>query len=139
VLARSHANTSGEHPANVGRVGEIELRRVRDVVGQSREAPTYLVDRLWPRGVRKDALDVDAWLKDAAPSAELRRWFHEDRSRWAEFRERYRSELDADPSVAEPLLSSLRDGSVVLLTDAKDRDRNHLVVLREWLLEQRGA
>jgi uncharacterized protein YeaO (DUF488 family) len=139
VLARSHANTSGEHPANVGRVGEIEVRRVRDVVGQSREAPTYLVDRLWPRGVRKDALDVDAWLKDAAPSAELRRWFHEDRSRWAEFRERYRSELDADPSVAEPLLSSLRDGSVVLLTDAKDRDRNHLVVLRQWLLEQRDA
>jgi uncharacterized protein YeaO (DUF488 family) len=139
VLARSHANTSGEHPANVGRVGEIEVRRVRDVVGQSREAPTYLVDRLWPRGVRKDALDVDAWLKDAAPSAELRRWFHEDRSRWTEFRERYRSELDADPSVAEPLLSSLREGSVVLLTDAKDRERNHLVVLREWLLEQRDA
>jgi uncharacterized protein YeaO (DUF488 family) len=120
-------------------VGEIEVRRVRDVVGQSREAPTYLVDRLWPRGVRKDALDVDAWLKDAAPSAELRRWFHEDRSRWTEFRERYRSELDADPSVAEPLLSSLREGSVVLLTDAKDRERNHLVVLREWLLEQRDA
>jgi uncharacterized protein YeaO (DUF488 family) len=117
-------------------MGNIELRRVRDVVGQSRETPTYLVDRLWPRGVRKDALDVDAWLKDAAPSSDLRRWFHQDRSRSTEFAERYRAELDERPDAAEPLLDALRNGSVTLLTDAKDRDRNHLVVLREWLLER---
>jgi uncharacterized protein YeaO (DUF488 family) len=117
-------------------MGEIELRRVRDVIGDRRDAPTFLVDRLWPRGVRKDAVDLDGWLKDAAPSTELRRWFHQDRDRWPEFRDRYRSELDDHPDVAEPLLDAVRDGSVVLLTDAKDRERNHLVVLREWLLER---
>jgi uncharacterized protein YeaO (DUF488 family) len=117
-------------------MGEIELRRVRDVVGTPREAPTYLVDRLWPRGVRKDGVDIDEWLKDAAPSTQLRRWFHQDRDRWAEFRDRYRSELDDHPEVADPLLDASRAGPVVLLTDAKDRERNHLVVLREWLLER---
>jgi uncharacterized protein YeaO (DUF488 family) len=120
-------------------MGEIELCRVRDVVGQSRESPTFLVDRLWPRGVRKDSLDIDAWLKEVAPSTQLRRWFHQDRSRWTDFRDRYRSELDADPAAAEQLFDALRAGSVVLLTDAKDRERNHLVVLREWLLEQHDA
>jgi uncharacterized protein YeaO (DUF488 family) len=116
-------------------MGEIELRRVRDMVGESRPAPTYLVDRLWPRGVRKDSLDLDGWLKDVAPSTDLRRWFHQDRDRWAEFRERYRVELDDRAEAVAPLLGALRDGSVVLLYDAKDRDRNHAIVLREWLLE----
>ncbi|HYJ66350.1 MAG TPA: DUF488 family protein [Nocardioidaceae bacterium] len=116
-------------------MGEIELRRVRDVVGESRQSPTYLVDRLWPRGVRKDGVDLDGWLKDVAPSTELRRWFHQDRSQWAEFRERYRAELDDDPEAASPLLEALRNDSVILLFDAKDRERNHAIVLREWLLE----
>jgi uncharacterized protein YeaO (DUF488 family) len=119
----------------LGRMGEIELRRVRDVVGESRQAPTYLVDRLWPRGVRKDCLDYDDWLKDVAPSTELRRWFHQDRGEWAEFRERYRAELDAHPEAATPLLAALRGDSVVLLFDAKDRERNHAIVLRDRLLE----
>ena len=117
-------------------MGEIELRRVRDVVGQSREAPTYLVDRLWPRGVRKDALDVDAWLKDVAPSTELRRWFGHDPDRWEEFATRYRAELAKRPEAAEPLLDALRAGPVVLLYDAKDAEHNQAVVLREWLLER---
>jgi uncharacterized protein YeaO (DUF488 family) len=117
-------------------MGEIELRRVRDVVGDRRDAPTYLVDRLWPRGVRKDSLDLDGWLKDVAPSTELRRWFHQDRSQWEEFRERYRAELDDAAEAATPLLEALRDGRIVLLYDAKDRDRNHAMVLRDWLLDR---
>ena len=117
-------------------MGQIELRRVRDVVGESRQSPTYLVDRLWPRGVRKDSLDIDGWLKDVAPSTELRRWFHRDRSEWAEFRERYRAELDDRPEAARPLLDALRGGSMTLLFAAKDRERNHAVVLREWLIER---
>lgn len=118
-------------------MGEIELRRVRDVVGLPREAPTYLVDRLWPRGVRKDALDIDAWLKDVAPSTGLRRWFGHDSTRWEGFRERYRAELDADPDAARPILDALRNGPIVLLYGARDPEHNQAVVLREWLLGRR--
>ena len=116
-------------------MGEIELRRVREVVGHPSESPTYLVDRLWPRGVRKEELDIEAWLKDVAPSTELRRWFGHDPNRWEEFRERYRAELDERPDSAQPLLDALRDGPVVLLYDAKDTDHNQAVVLRDWLLD----
>ncbi len=117
-------------------MGDVMLQRVRQVVGLHSESPTYLVDRLWPRGIRKDALDMDGWLKDVAPSTELRRWFGHDPNRWAEFRERYRAELDARPDVAYPLLDALRDGPVVLLYDAKDTDHNHAIVLRDWLLSR---
>ena len=121
-------------------MSEIEIRRVRDVVGVPRESPTFLVDRLWPRGVRKESLDLDGWLKEAAPSSQLRRWFHADwDQRWPEFQDRYRAELDDRPEAARPVLDALRRGPVVLLTDAKDRERNHLVVLREWLLERAGG
>jgi uncharacterized protein YeaO (DUF488 family) len=118
-------------------MGEVVLRRVREVVGLRRESPTYLVDRLWPRGVRKDALDMDGWLKDVAPSTELRRWFGHAPGRWEEFRERYRAELDARPDAADPLLDALRDGPVVLLYDAKDTEHNQAIVLRNWLLSRR--
>ena len=119
-------------------MGEVVLRRVREAVDARRESPTYLVDRLWPRGVRKDSLDVDAWLQDVAPSTGLRRWFGHDPERWVEFRERYRAELDSRPDAAQPLLDALRDGSVVLLYAAKDTEHNNAIVLREWLLEQLG-
>lgn len=119
-------------------MGQIELRRVREVVGRPGEAPTYLVDRLWPRGVRRDSLALDAWCKDLAPSTELRRWFGHDPRRWEEFRERYRAELDAHPEAARPLRAAVRRGPVVLLYDAKDERHNQAIVLREWLLEQLG-
>jgi uncharacterized protein YeaO (DUF488 family) len=117
-------------------MGDVMLRQVREVVGLRRESPTYLVDRLWPRGVRKEALDIDGWLKDVAPSTELRRWFGHDPERWEEFRERYRAELDARPDSAQPLLDALDDGPVMLLYDAKDTDHNQAIVLREWLLDR---
>ena len=118
-------------------MGEVTIRRVREVVGLRRESPTYLVDRLWPRGVRKDALDMDGWLKDVAPSTELRRWFGHDPERWDEFRERYGAELDSRPGSAQPLLDAMSDGPVVLLYDAKDTDHNQAIVLRDWLLSRR--
>jgi len=119
-------------------MGEVVLRRVREAVDARRESPTYLVDRLWPRGVRKDSLDVDAWLKEVAPSAELRRWFGHDPERWEEFRERYRAELDSRPDSAQPLLDAMRGGPVVLLYAAKDTKHNNAIVLREWLLHRLG-
>ena len=113
--------------------GDVVLRRVREVIGLHRERPTYLVDRLWPRGVHKDALDIDGWLKDVAPSTELRRWFGHDPERWEEFGRRYRAELDSRPDAAQPLLDALRSGPVVLLYDAKDTEHNQANVLRDWL------
>lgn len=118
-------------------MGEVTIRRVREVIGQRRESPTYLVDRLWPRGVRKDAIDMDGWLKDVAPSTELRRWFGHDPERWAEFRTCYGAELDSRPESAQPLLDALRDGPVVLLYDAKDTEHNQAIVLGDWLLSRR--
>ena len=117
-------------------MGDVVLRRVREVVGLRRESPTYLVDRLWPRGVRKNALDIDGWLKDVAPSTELRRWFGHDPERWDGFRERYRAELDSRPDSAQPLLDALRGGPVVLLYDAKDTEHNQAIVLGDWLLSR---
>jgi uncharacterized protein YeaO (DUF488 family) len=94
----------------------------------------FLVDRVWPRGVRKEGLHLEAWLRDVAPSTELRRWFGHEPERWAEFRRRYAAELDANPEAWRPLLDAARAGDVVLLFGAKDPERNNAVVLREHLL-----
>jgi uncharacterized protein YeaO (DUF488 family) len=88
-----------------------------------------LVDRLWPRGLRRDGAQIDLWLKDVAPSANLRRWFGHDPARFAEFSRRYQAEMD---QLSEPLqtLSRLaRKGTVTLLFGAKDREHNQAMVL----------
>jgi uncharacterized protein YeaO (DUF488 family) len=120
----------------------IHLERVYDEVraeehpGQGQEPPPgqrFLVDRLWPRGVRRNAVDGDPWLKDVAPSPGLRTWFGHDPGRFAEFARRYRAELDARPDVLEPILAAARKGPVTLLYAAKDTEHNHAVVLRDHL------
>jgi uncharacterized protein YeaO (DUF488 family) len=93
----------------------------------------FLVERLWPRGVRKDALELDAWLKDVAPSHELRRWFGHDPARWAEFRKRYASELDARPDPWHEILSAAKGGTVTLLFSARDTLHNNAVALKSYL------
>jgi uncharacterized protein YeaO (DUF488 family) len=116
-------------------VHRIEIARVYDA-----DLPAgrrFLVDRVWPRGVRKEDLGLEAWLKDLAPSTELRRWFGHDPGRWEEFRRRYTAELAAHPDAWRPLLEAARGGDVVLLFAAKDADRNNAVVLRDHLLAQR--
>ncbi len=113
----------------------IRLKRAWDNVAED-DGARYLVDRLWPRGVKKDDLAIAGWLKDVAPSNELRRWFHgEDRS-WDEFRRRYAREIDAHPEALAPLLDAARAGNVTLVYAGRDRDRNNATVLRE-ILEQR--
>lgn len=98
-----------------------------------------LVERLWPRGVAKAALEMDAWLKDAAPSTELRRWFNHDPERWTEFQRRYRAELAAHPDAWEPILEKARRGRVTLLYSAHDVEHNNAVVLRDFLLARLKA
>lgn len=121
--------------------GEIRVRRVYDATPDS--APCFLVDRLWPRGVKKKSLRLQAWLKDAAPSDALRRWFGHDPAKWAEFRRRYFAELDRRPGALKPLLEAAARGPVTLLFASRDLRHNNAVALAEYLTrrfhEQRPA
>jgi len=93
----------------------------------------YLVDRLWPRGVKKESLAIKAWLKDAAPSNELRTWYHYDLSLWDEFRRRYFKELEKNPQSWQPLLEAARQGTVTLLYSSQLAEHNNAVALKEFL------
>jgi len=95
-----------------------------------------LVERLWPRGQTREAVAADAWLKEVAPSSELRRWFHHDPERWAAFQVRYRQELESNPQAWLPLIERLRHQNVTLLYSAKDEHHNSALVLRDFLQEQ---
>lgn len=96
-----------------------------------------LVDRLWPRGVSKAALRLDAWLKNVAPSTELRRWFGHRPERWDAFQSRYCAELDASPEAVNELLGWLDAGPVTLIYAARDPEHNHARVLRDYLQRNR--
>jgi uncharacterized protein YeaO (DUF488 family) len=98
-----------------------------------------LVERLWPRGMKKEALDADAWLKDVAPSTPLRKWFGHRVERWDEFRRRYRAELRANPEAWSSILAASKRGTVTLLYSAHDLEHNGAVVLREYLTERARA
>ncbi|HEV2364925.1 MAG TPA: DUF488 domain-containing protein [Caulobacteraceae bacterium] len=96
------------------------------------EGRRILVDRLWPRGLKKAEAKVDLWLKDIAPSDELRRWFGHDRARWPEFERRYRGELATNPAV-ERLRAEIAAGPVTLVFAAKDEAHNNAVALARYL------
>jgi uncharacterized protein YeaO (DUF488 family) len=91
------------------------------------------VERLWPRGVTKAKLQVDAWLKEVGPSTALRKWFSHDPERWDEFRNRYFRELDAQPEAWRPILSMARRGAVTLVYSSHDTEHNNAVALQEYL------
>jgi uncharacterized protein YeaO (DUF488 family) len=113
----------------------IRIKRAYDAA-EAGDGRRFLVDRLWPRGVRKEALPLDGWLKDVAPGDELRRWFGHDPDRWPEFQRRYRAELDANADGWRPLLQAARAGDVTLVYGARDTDHNNAVVLRDYLTER---
>lgn len=115
----------------------VRLKRVYDVPDAG-DGFRLLVDRLWPRGLTKAAARVDLWMKDVAPSADLRRWYHADLDRWPEFRRRYKAELAAGQALNE-LRRIIRERSpgasagVTLVFGARDPERNHALVLLEAL------
>jgi uncharacterized protein YeaO (DUF488 family) len=110
----------------------IRIARVRDEI-EDLPGARLLVDRVWPRGVSKAALQLDDWIRDVAPSTGLRKWFGHDPERWEAFRDRYLAELAETPEAVERCLAWCRAGRVVLLFGAKDRDHNQAVVLRDHL------
>jgi uncharacterized protein YeaO (DUF488 family) len=110
----------------------LKLHRVYDRHGAG-EGRRYLVERLWPRGVKKTALKIDGWLKDVAPSPELRKWFSHDPDKWSEFRRRYFAELDKSPDAWKPLADAARHGDVVLEYSSRDEEHNNAVALRDYL------
>ncbi len=93
----------------------------------------YLVDRVWPRGVKRADLSVEDWVRDAAPSDDLRQWFGHDPIRWEEFKQRYFAELELKPSAWQPLLEAARSGTVTLIYSARDEQHNQAVALKEFL------
>jgi uncharacterized protein YeaO (DUF488 family) len=110
----------------------IKVKRTYDPADIS-DGERFLVDRLWPRGIAREDLPLKAWLKDVAPSQELRRWFGHDPAKWDEFQRRYFAELEGRAEPLVPLREAARRGDVTLLYSAKDRDHNNAVALRAYL------
>ena len=110
----------------------ILLKRAYDPP-KSKDGKRFLVERLWPRGFRKSQLPLSGWLKDVAPSTELRKWFSHDPARWSEFRRRYRAELVAKPETWKPLLQAARQNTITLVYSSHDTEHNNAVALKEFL------
>jgi uncharacterized protein YeaO (DUF488 family) len=110
----------------------IQVKRVYDPPG-STDGARFLVDRLWPRGLSKQSLKIEAWLKDVAPSNELRHWYSHDPAKWDEFRQRYFAELDRRPEAWAPLLAAQRKGRITLLFGSRELKLNNAFALKEYL------
>lgn len=115
----------------------IKLKRAYEPAART-DGARYLIERLWPRGVKKESLPMRGWLKDVAPSTELRKWFSHDPERWNEFRRRYFAELRKHTQALQPLLDAARRGTVTLIYSSHDQKHNNAVALKEYL-ESRSA
>jgi uncharacterized protein YeaO (DUF488 family) len=112
----------------------IKLKRIYDNISPD-DGRRILVDRLWPRGINKEGAKIDDWVKEIAPSNELRKWFSHKPSKWEEFRRRYREELMDKKWLIERLRLEAMKRTITLLYAAKDRERNNAVVLKEVIEE----
>ncbi len=110
----------------------IHTKRVYEAPDEQ-DGARFLVDRLWPRGVKKSDLAIQAWLKDAAPSTELRLWYAHDPARWNEFRKRYAKELQEHPAAWQPLLDAAQRGTITLLYSSREPELNNAAALKEFL------
>ena len=110
----------------------LKIKRAYEPAAQN-DGKRFLVERLWPRGVKKDELRLDAWLKDIAPSAGLRKWYSHDVSKWPEFQRRYRDELSQNSEAWTPILQAAHKGTVTLIYAAHDTEHNSAAVLCNYL------
>lgn len=113
----------------------IKTKRVYEPAAKA-DGQRFLVERLWPRGIRKEALALTGWRKEVAPSNELRKWFNHDPAKWKQFQHRYRAELEASQETWQPLLEAAQASNLTLLFSAHDTEHNNAVVLKAWLEER---
>ncbi|MDD5371070.1 MAG: DUF488 domain-containing protein [Anaerolineaceae bacterium] len=113
----------------------IKIKRVYDQA-ETGDGKRILVERLWPRGIRKEDLQMSLWDKETAPTTELRKWFNHDPEKWAEFQQRYRLELDSHPEPWKAILLAAREGTVTLLYSSHDQQHNNAVYLKKYLEEK---
>lgn len=111
----------------------VKLKRASEFPA-AEDGTRILIDRLWPRGISKEKATIDQWMKDIAPSTELRKWFGHDPARWEEFRGRYAEEVHHNPGLLDQLRSLARQGPITLVYSAHDEVHNDAVVLRDLLL-----
>ncbi|OPY82036.1 MAG: hypothetical protein A4E65_00964 [Syntrophorhabdus sp. PtaU1.Bin153] len=112
----------------------VNIRRIYDSpTPSSGDGKRVLVDRLWPRGLRKDEVVIDKWMKDVSPSSQLRKWFGHDPARWEIFKERYRQELGDKKELLDELRIYARHHTLTLLYSAKDTEHNNAVVIKEMI------
>lgn len=114
----------------------IQVKRIYDSVTED-DGYRVLIDRLWPRGFSKEDAKVDLWMKEIAPSTELRKWFHHDPDKWMEFQQRYKDELVNKKALIDQILKLEKEKKVItLLFSAKDREKNQAMVLIEVLRDK---
>ena len=110
----------------------IQLRRVYERADPA-DGFRVLVDRIWPRGLKKEQAAIDLWLKEVAPSPELRKWFGHDPEKWDEFRRRYARELDGKPDAVRLLQEKSRRGTLTLVFGARDAEHSNAAALKGYL------
>ncbi len=110
----------------------LKIKRVYDPPSRD-DGKRILIDRLWPRGLGKEAAHIDEWVKDVAPSTGLRKWFNHDPEKWGEFRRRFFAELDAEPESVNGIIAAARKGTVTLLFGSKEERYNNAAALKEYL------
>lgn len=117
--------------------GQLHIKRIYEPASGT-DGQRVLVDRVWPRGVSREAARLTLWLKEIAPTAELRKWFGHVPERWEEFRKRYREELGANTEAVVKLRAMLKQGDVTLLYGARDTKHNQAVVIKDYLAAIKG-
>jgi uncharacterized protein YeaO (DUF488 family) len=110
----------------------IKLKRAYEPASKD-DGERILVERLWPRGLTKEKAKIDLWMKEIAPSPELRKWFGHDPEKWPEFRRRYKSELEQQPELVKELRAKGRSGTVTFVYAAKDEQHNSALLLKEFV------
>lgn len=115
----------------------LRIKRIYDLP-TSEDGIRILVDSLWPRGLSKEKVKIDLWLKDIAPSHELRKWFSHDPQKWGDFKKKYFRELDQKRELVDLIIQKSKRGNVTLLYGAKDEKFNNAVALREFIEETKG-
>ena len=134
---KTSGSRSDEAGGDIMKTMNVALKRVYNEPAES-DGTRILVDRLWPRGLTKEKAKIDVWLKEIAPSTELRKWFNHEPNKWPEFKKRYQAEMDSNPDAISTLKKHVADGKVTIVYGAKDEEHNDAVVIKQYLDEKSG-